>query len=152
MWRHHCLLMPPGKKTKNTLACVFTVANVLGSGSVFGFWGIRIKDARRFLWGPPAYHGSKFLDPFSLFFWGGGIPLNQFKGPRPCAQSSVPSGLHSNLSFVCRFLKLQVFVRQGVNDKVPAKTLHLNGYLRRTLDTDYVFIGGGIKIMCDALT
>ena len=23
--------MPPGKKTKNTLACVFTVANVLGT-------------------------------------------------------------------------------------------------------------------------
>ena len=30
MWRHS-LLMPPGKKTKNTLACVFTVANVLGT-------------------------------------------------------------------------------------------------------------------------
>ena len=28
MWRHS-LLMPPGKKTKNTLAYVFTVANVL---------------------------------------------------------------------------------------------------------------------------
>ena len=27
----HSLLMPPGKKTKNTLACVFTVANVLGT-------------------------------------------------------------------------------------------------------------------------
>ena len=30
MWRHS-LLMPPGKKTKNTSACVFTVANVLGT-------------------------------------------------------------------------------------------------------------------------
>ena len=30
MWRHF-LLMPPGKKTKNMLACVFTVANVLGT-------------------------------------------------------------------------------------------------------------------------
>ena len=29
--RRHSLLMPPGKKTKNTLACVFTVANVLGT-------------------------------------------------------------------------------------------------------------------------
>ena len=27
----HSLLMPPGKKTKNTLACVFTVTNVLGT-------------------------------------------------------------------------------------------------------------------------
>ena len=33
MWRHS-LLMPPGKKTKNTLACVFTVANVLTAGNV----------------------------------------------------------------------------------------------------------------------
>ena len=32
MWCHS-LLMPPGKKTKNTLACVFTVANVLGTCS-----------------------------------------------------------------------------------------------------------------------
>ena len=30
MWRHS-LLTPPGKKTNNTLACVFTVANVLGT-------------------------------------------------------------------------------------------------------------------------
>ena len=30
IWRHS-LLMPPSKKTKNTLACVFTVANVLGT-------------------------------------------------------------------------------------------------------------------------
>ena len=30
MWRHS-LLMPPGKKTNNMLACVFTVANVLGT-------------------------------------------------------------------------------------------------------------------------
>ena len=30
MWRHS-LLLPPGKKTKNTLACIFTVGNVLGT-------------------------------------------------------------------------------------------------------------------------
>ena len=27
--------MPPGKKTKNTLACVFTVANVLGTWEMY---------------------------------------------------------------------------------------------------------------------